>query len=499
MLLLCACSNQDSDDAKVDGNYSYADVESGAYPDYGYVETPSGDQFSEITDNPFVSAKENNVSTFSVDADGAAYGIMRKYTSNGWSINKSSARIEEYLNYFPYNYAEPTDGNNVAINYEIGECPWNKEHRLLRLGIKGKTLTADETPLANFVFLIDVSGSMDESDKLGLLKTSLIKMLDYMNPNDKISIVTYSGEVRLVLESTKVSEAATITKAIKSLESGGCTNGGDALKMAYEQAMNNYSKDKNNRIILGTDGDFNFGITGTDDLTKLVESYAEKGIYLTACGFGSGNLNDAMMESISNSGNGTYEYIDCEDEMMKVFVHERGKFTSVANDSKCQVTFDSTCVKSYRLIGYENRMLSAEDFENDKKDAGEIGSGQTITALYEVELTDAAKLRSDIFQIAKFDFRYKKSLMDESIPLSLDINNVSNNGQPSEDFTFQAGVAAFGMTVRDSEYKGTSSLDMAKELIGSSLTYDPHGYRAQFLNIIGKVIISDDNDYYYMY
>jgi Ca-activated chloride channel family protein len=401
-------------------------------------------------------------------------------------------RIEELLNYFTFDYASPTDGNTVAINAEVGECPWNPEHHLLRLGIKGKELTAAETPLANFVFLVDVSGSMCSSDKLDLLKSGLKELVYQMNPDDRISIITYSGEVKKLLESTTASHAATIARAIDKLNADGCTAGGEALKMAYEEAMANYDKSRNNRIILGTDGDFNVGVTSTDALTEMVESYAKKGIYMTCLGFGMGNLNDEMMESISNHGNGTYHYIDSEDEMMKVFVHERERFVSVANDAKCQVTFDSTLVSEYRLIGYENRVMSKEDFENDEKDAAEIGAGQTITALYEIILSDQIpqdnRKAAWFSNFVTFDFRYKKSLDSESIPLQkvLRVEDIVNKYGRSDDFYFAAGVAAYGMVLRNSPYKGDATIGMASELMKGHLGKDPHGYKAELLQLMDK-------------
>lgn len=446
----------------------------------------SGDKFGEFADNPFVKTSMQPVSTFSVDADGASYAILRRYIRGGYDVNPASVRIEEMLNYFTFDYASPTDGNNVAINAEVGYCPWNTEHYLLRLGIKGKELTEAEMPRANFVFLVDVSGSMATNDKLFLLKAGLRELVSNMNPDDRISIVTYSGEVKKVLESTLVKDAPTIIQAIDLLNASGCTNGGEALKMAYEEALENYDPKANNRIILGTDGDFNVGVTSTEALTEMVESYAKRGIYMTCLGYGMGNLNDAMMESISNHGNGTYHYIDSEDEMMKVFVHERERFVSVANDAKCQVTFDSMLVSEYRLIGYENRVMSSEDFENDEKDAGEIGAGQTITALYELVLNSDHSSHNTPF--ATFDFRYKKSLGSESIPLQkvLNVEHIFNKNGRSDDFYFAAGVAAYGMVLRDSPYKADASLAMARKLMEGHLGKDPHGYRAQLLQLIAN-------------
>jgi len=484
-LLAISCTTADGD--------SYNVLDSEMYNGNGMVgvfsPSLSGDKFSEFADNPFVKTSLQPISTFSVDADGASYAIVRHYLDKGFTVNPSSVRIEEFLNYFTFNYASPTDGNTVAINAEVGECPWNTQHYLLRLGLKGKELKKEEMPRANYVFLVDVSGSMASSDKLDLLKSGLKELVYQLNTDDRISLVTYSGEVKKLLESTPVSEAQTIVKAINKLNANGCTNGGEALKMAYEEALANYDPKCNNRIILGTDGDFNFGITSTEALTEMVESYAQKGIYMTCLGLGLGNLNDDMMESISNHGNGTYHYIDSEDEMMKVFVHERERFVSVANDTKCQVTFDSTLVSQYRLIGYENRVMSNEDFTNDEKDAGEIGAGQTITALYEIALNEgveASGLSDKPF--ATFDCRYKKALGTESIPLNvvLKVEDIFNKHGRSDDYYFAAGVAAYGMILRKSPYKGDATIDLAGKLVKGHLGKDPYGYRSELLKLIEK-------------
>ena len=454
----------------------------------------SGDMFQEFTDNPFVEASQEPTSTFSVDADGASYAIMRRYLESGyWDINPSSVRIEEFLNYFTFDYPAPTGNDAVAINAEVGRCPWNQEHLLLRLGLKGKELNADEMPRANFVFLIDVSGSMDSSDKLDLLKKGLTELLYQLNPDDRISIVTYSGEVKKLLESTSVRHADQIKSAISKLRADGCTAGGEALKMAYEEALQNYDPKANNRIIMGTDGDFNVGVTSTNAIVEMVESYARKGIYMTCLGFGMGNLNDEMMEKVSNAGNGTYHYIDCENELMKVFVHERSQFVSVANDAKCQVTFDPKYVSQYRLIGYENRVMSNEDFEDDKKDAGEIGAGQTITALYEIVPTPDMWNKNDANEpIVTFDCRYKKSLTDSSIPLQTKVARSSIWENPSSELSFAAGIAAYGMILRDSPYKGEATISMAKELAAQGLGFDSHGYRAELLKLMDKAKVTNN-------
>lgn len=496
--VMVGCSTSEDGDAELYG-YNY-----GLIADYeeGIPNEQSGDQFDEFTDNPFVKVADEPVSTFSVDADGASYAIMRRYANSGYEIAPASVRIEEFLNYFTFDYPAPTDGNTVAINAEVGICPWNADHRLLRLGIKGKELKAEEVPQANFVFLVDVSGSMDSSDKLELLKTGLIELLYQLNPEDRISLITYSGEVKKVLESTPVKNADRIKKAIKKLKANGCTAGGAALKMAYEEASVNFNPKYNNRVIMGTDGDFNVGVTSVDSLVSMVERYASKGIYMTCLGFGQGNLNDGMMEKVSNAGNGTYYYIDSEDEMMKVFVHERERFVSVANDAKCQVSFDDTMVSEYRLIGYENRVLSNEDFVDDKKDAGEIGAGQTITALYEIVPTEKfdeclQDFSSQRHIIATFDFRYKKSLNSTSIPLKVDVaveDMYDNNNKlmtNTENLNFAAGVAAYGMVLRNSPYKGDATIKMAYDLVNQNRTFDPHGYRSELLDIMQKIKVKE--------
>lgn len=444
-------------------------------------ESDGGDSFDSIKDNPFIKTAEQNVSTFSIDADGAAYGYMRKMLSNNRLPTTSSVRIEEYLNYFTFKYDDPAGDHTVAINSEVGPCPWNEEHMLIRLGLKGKSMDLDKTPAANFVFMVDVSGSMDYDDKIGLLKSSLITLIDNLRPTDRVSIITYASKVEKLIESTPASKADKIKRAISKLNAKGSTAGGAAMKMAYEEALANYIEGGNNRVIMGTDGDFNVGVTSTDELLEMVQDYADKGIYLTVCGFGTGNLNDSMMETISNKGNGTYQYIDSEKEMVKVFVHENSKFYSVANDTKVQITFDPEKVDSYRLIGYENRIMSNEDFENDDKDAGEIGAGQTITALYEiVPVYESNEDR----QLAVFDVRYKKSLGSESVLLTENVIEQQELSSDRKELSFAAGVAAFGMVLRDSKYKGTADFDMAYELVGRGLDNDPYGYREELQELI---------------
>ena len=460
----------------------YASDESYA-PDVTAPENPEGGKFDKIVENEFISAAEQPVSTFSVDADGASYTWMRRCIADKMLPSANSVRIEEFINYFPFNYEDPSDGNTVALNAETGTCPWAPGHLLIRLGMQGKRLRDSEIPTANFVFLVDVSGSMDSEDKLDLLKSSLAAMVETLRPQDRVSIVTYAGTVKKLLGSTPASESSKIISAIKKLSASGSTAGGEAMKMAYEEALKNFIEGGNNRVIMGTDGDFNVGVTNTDALKEMVQDYAKKGIYLTVCGFGWGNLNDSMMETVSNAGNGTYEYIANSDDMVKVFIRERGKFRSVANDCKIQVSFNPETVAKYRLIGYENRKMSNDDFENDEKDAAEIGAGQSITALYEIVPAEGAAGGSP----AKFAFRYKKDLGSESIPMELDVPAASET--VSEDFWFAAAVASYGMILRGSEYRGNA--DLAKVVAWAedgSKTFDPFGYRKNFIEIVGKAL-----------
>ena len=443
----------------------------------------SGDQFDEIRENGFFRTADEPVSTFSVDADGAAYAYMRRCVQNGFLPNRNSVRIEEYLNYFTFAYADPTGAETLAINAEIAACPWAEGHALLRLGLKGRSLTDSHIPAANYIFLIDTSGSMCGDDRIDLLKNGLTTMLDYLKPTDRVAIITYSGSVSKALESTLVSDASKIKKVINKLQASGCTAGGAAMKMAYDEAVAHYITGGNNRIIMCTDGDFNVGVSSTEALVEMVESYLDKGIYLSIMGFGTGNFQDSRMENLSNHGNGTYTYIDSEEEMMKVFVNERSRFYSVANDTKCQVTFDPAAVESYRLIGYENRLMSKEDFENEKKDAGEIGAGQTITALYEI--VPAAGFTTGS-AAARFDVRYKQRLGGESRPLTLQAAVPTDLTKMSADMGLAAGITAFGLCLRDSEYKGTASWSMARDLVAPSVQDDSSGLREQLLTLIDR-------------
>ncbi len=372
-----------------------------------------GEKYEEYGENPFFDVADAPVSTFSVDCDGASYSNMRRWINLGQNPPKASIRVEEFINYFSFDYPEPTDGHNVSVDTETVPCPWNGEHELLRIGLKGKDIPLSQLPATNYVFLIDVSGSMASPDKLGILKTGFLALTDVLNETDRVAIVTYSGNVRVALPSTHGDERNKIREAIQSLSASGSTAGGAAIKMAYDIAVENFIPGGNNRIILGTDGDFNVGISSDDDLVELIQDNRDKGVYITVLGVGGGNLNDSMMEKVANNGNGTYEYIDNADQIEKVFVNERSKFYAVAKDCKIQVTFNPERVGKYRLIGYENRVMSNEDFEDDTKDAGDIGVGQTVTALYEIIPVDETVSAP----FASLEVRYKRPGEDESVVL----------------------------------------------------------------------------------
>jgi Ca-activated chloride channel family protein len=459
-------------------------------PGNGSEDVVAGDHFKPSREASFVSASEVPVSSFSVDADGASYSYMRYCVNAGLAVPASSVRIEEYLNYFTFDYDEPTGQETLGINAELGPCPWAPAHRLIRLGLKGKSMTPGEIPAANYILLVDVSGSMYGKDRIDLVKSGLCSMVDNMRPNDRIAIITYSGNVQMLLESTLISEGKSAIKAaIRSLTASGATAGGEAMKMAYEEASHHYAENGNNRIIMCTDGDFNVGVSSTQALVAMIEKHRDKGIYLSIMGFGSGNYQDSRMESISNKGNGTYNYIDSEEEMVKVFVNERSHFWAVANDTKCQVRFNPDYVDRYRLIGYDNRTMTSEQFENDATDAGEIGAGQTVTALYEIILKDVdVPADSPAPAIASFEARYKKAIKDkESRSLTQDIC-WGSDGQPSENLYFAAGVTAYGMVLKQSKFKGEASLSMARELVNGARTFDPDGFRSRFLELIDKQI-----------
>lgn len=472
LLVLYSCSMESNSDY---AGYSY---------NYdSYYDENTGDNYAEIVENPFINTSENPVSTFSIDADGASYSNARRYILDEHISPPADAiRTEEFINYFDINYSYQPSEHPISLNGEVSECPWNLEHKLVRIGIQGKPL--DVIPNSNFVFLIDVSGSMGSEDKLELLKSGFKNFVDHMRDEDRVAIVTYAGADKLIINSTPGTEKAKIKKAIDQLGSGGGTAGAAGIKTAYQIAEENFIVGGNNRIILGSDGDFNIGPYSVDDLVALIEEKRESGVYLTALGVGRGNLNDAMMEQLANNGNGTYEYIDNVKQLNKVFLYEASKFYTVAKDVKVQVAFNPNLVQSYRLIGYENRVLENSEFENDSTDAGEIGADQNITALYEiVPQTSELNFRSDpTFTI---DFRYKMPDSDSSLPMSL---SIVDKWQPfssaSDQMKFVCGVTSLALQLRQSAYKGDATYDKALDWVKSANLPDPYGFIDELETVI---------------
>lgn len=469
----------------------YDGESSGSYYDGGEYYSTSGDKFTDYDENQFISAEESPTSTFSVDADGASYAVARRYINNDYAVPASSVRIEEYLNYFTFDYAEPTGDHLLSVESEVSVAPWNEEHYIVRFGIKGKTTPIEQLPPSNYVFLVDVSGSMSSEDKIDLAKAGFTKLANNLRDDDRVTIITYSGKVQMLLEPTLGSDKTQIKAAIAQLSASGSTNGGSAIQMAYETAEEYYVEGGNNRIILATDGDFNVGVTDTDELVELVENYLDKGIYLTVLGFGSGNLNDAMMEKIANNGNGNYEYIDSSAQIEKVFINELSKLYTVAKDAKIQLTFNPNSVAQYRLIGYENRVMNEEDFDDSDKDAGEVGVGQTITAIYEI-IPNNLEGYDDI---TSFTLRYKDEDTDTEKEISHsvagDYSEIKTN-ELSENQRFASAVTMFGLLLKNSEFKGNTTKDMIIELAETCLNFDTYGYRAEFIELVNNAIIEEN-------
>lgn len=446
----------------------------------------SGDQYKSFVENSFIDVTTEPTTTFSVDADGASYANVRRFIMDENTLPpKDAVRTEELINYFNLDYPYNETQHPISLNGEVASCPWNTDHKLIRIGIKGKPISDSELPASNFVFLIDISGSMSSSDKLELLKSGFIEFANTLKSQDRIAIVTYAGASKVLLESTPGDQKQKITEAISGLVAGGGTAGSEGINTAYEIASNNFIKGGNNRIILGTDGDFNVGISRLDDLINLIEKQRLKGIFLSVLGVGRGNLNDASMESIADHGNGTYEYIDDAEQMKKVFIYEKSKFFTVAKDVKVQITFNASLVKSYRLIGYENRILKNQDFENDSADAGEIGANQNITALYEIVPVKNVNYKSAPTLL--INFRYKNPDSEVSQPLYLEVTDQENNFSDASDFMkFTASVASFSMLLRNSEYSGSSSYDNIISWLKEVNLSDPHGFKSEFKDVVNK-------------
>lgn len=457
-------------------------------------------EFSDFQDNEFLSSHLAPLSTFSVDVDKASYTLVRKFIKDGVQPVRGAVRLEEMLNYFDYNYADPTDQHPFNIITELTECPWNKDSKILKLALQGKRIPTAELPPSVFTFLIDVSGSMNAPNRLPLVKASLLKLLESMRPQDKVGIVVYAGAAGIVLEPRSAEKKSVIVSKIMEMEAGGSTAGGQGIQLAYKLAEEHFVKDGNNRIILCTDGDFNVGISSESELTDLIEKERQKGIFLTVLGYGMGNYKDNKLELLANKGNGNYAYIDDYSEAEKFLGKEfAGTMYTIAKDVKIQIEFNPEFIKSYRLIGYENRVLAAQDFNDDKKDAGEIGAGHTVTALYEIRADEkfckkvdslkyhrtarSANAKGD--EIATVKFRYKKPDGNQSILIQKTLDGKTQKlAEATENTRFAIAVAAFGMTLRQSEYIKEVPLEQISELASAAKTYDPEGLRNDFISMI---------------
>ena len=440
-------------------------------------EVARGESYAKIDENPFLEAARAPLSTFSIDVDTASYSNTRRFLNDGQLPPRDAVRIEELINYFPYDYPQPTGNAPFSVTAEVAGCPWNPQHKLVHIGLQGRKISTEDLPPANLVFLIDVSGSMNEPRKLPLVKSSLRTLAEQLSARDRVAIVVYAGTSGLVLPSTPGDRKGEIIAAIDRLEAGGSTNGGEGIQLAYRVAQDNFIRGGTNRVILSTDGDFNVGVTGDDALVRLIEEKRKSGIFLSVLGVGTGNLNDSMMEKLADRGNGNYAYIDTEAEARKALGEQvGGTLLTIAKDVKIQVEFNSRAVSGYRLIGYENRLLADRDFNDDRKDAGEIGAGHTVTALYEIvpagqkvenpgvdalkyqqPARDAQDAPQGTGELLTIKLRYKEPNADASKLLSVGVaDNNASYRNASENFRFASAGA------------------------------DLHGYRTEFVRLVER-------------
>jgi len=474
-------------------------------PDDAVTANENTESYTELVENPFESPKTAPLSTFSIDVDNAAYTNIRRFINNGQPVPKDAVRVEEMVNFFKYQYPQPVDEHPFSINTEYSESPWNAEHKLLRIGLQGKNIPTHNLPPSNLVFLVDVSGSMSDYNKLPLLKESMKVLVKELRAKDKVAIVVYAGAAGVVLEPTSGDDKETIIEAFDNLNAGGSTAGGEGIELAYQLAKQNFIKDGNNRVILATDGDFNVGKSSDADMEDLIEEKRKSGIFLTVLGYGMGNYKDSKMEILADKGNGNYAYIDNIQEANRFLGREfKGSLFAIAKDVKIQIEFNPKHVQAYRLIGYENRKLKAEDFKNDAVDAGELGSGHTVTALYEIipagvdsdfvpsdlkytkVKTDSESQYSE--ELATIKFRYKKPDGEKSIEMIKTIaDRTVTLAQSSKDFKFSIAVAWFGLKLRDSKYISEKSTDDIKRLAQSGLSYDEDGYKAEFIRLVEAI------------
>lgn len=445
--------------------------------------------YAPIAENGFKATKDNATTTFSIDVDKASYANVRRFLMANVIPPPDAVRVEEMINYFTYHYPQPSDGRPFAITTEVAGCPWNIAHRLLRIGIQGKTTEQWQLAPNNLVFLLDVSGSMEPPDRLPLIKAALRLLVDQLRADDSVAIVVYAGAAGEVLPPTSGADKRTILRALDHLQAGGSTNGADGIKLAYQVAKEKFLTKGNNRVILATDGDFNVGVSTFDDLTNLIEEQRSRNIYLTCLGVGTDNLQDGKIELLADKGNGNYFYLDSINEAKKVFQRElAGTLVTVADDVKVQLAFDPTAVASYRQIGYENRALNNKDFTDDTKDAGELGSGHSVTALYEIE-----PLRTS-GTIATLKIRYKEPGAPSSQEVATVINDEGHSVyDASPDTQFAAAIAEFGMLLRNSKHKGTATWADVTALARAMRGEDMEGYREEVLRMIdsGRSLLGD--------
>lgn len=460
--------------------------------------------YDHITENPFLKVNDNPLSTFSIDVDAASYSNVRRFINNGQLPPAGAIRIEELINYFSYEYPQPKNDDPFSVNMEYAHCPWNEDHELVLVGLQGKKIATENLPASNLVFLIDVSGSMGEPNKLPLVQASLRLLADQLREQDKVAIVVYAGNAGLVLPSTSGANKTTITDAIDRLQAGGSTAGGAGIRLAYKIAKENFEQEGNNRVILCTDGDFNVGVSSDDALERLIEEERKSNVFLTVLGYGMGNYQDAKMQKLADKGNGNHAYIDGISAAKKVLIREfGGTLFTIAKDVKLQIEFNPDKVRAYRLIGYENRTLAKEDFNNDRKDAGELGSGHTVTALYEIipvhapaeplDSVDALRYQkpkkqkiTNVYtnEVMNIKLRYKQPTGDASELLQMPLmGKTIAVGNTSDNFRFAAAVASFGMLLRASKYKGTGSFNSVLELAKKAVGADTEGYRKEFLQL----------------
>jgi len=507
-----------------DANYSTRDMS--AQPIRGYVPGLSvnatagiynsdfnTEDYDGIVENGFHRATDDPLSTFSIDVDAASYSNVRRFLNNGQLPPAGAVRIEEMINYFRYSYPQPVDKHPFSITTELSNCPWNNKHKLALIGLQGKQIPTENLPSSNLVFLIDVSGSMNGPMRLPLVQSSLKLLVDQLREEDKISIVVYAGAAGLVLPPTKGNNKIKMKEAIDQLQAGGSTAGGAGIKLAYQTAKENFIKEGNNRVILCTDGDFNVGASSDDELERMIEKERESGVYLTVLGYGMGNYKDNKMQKLADKGNGNHAYIDGINEAKKVLVNEfGGTLFTIAKDVKLQIEFNPAKVAGYRLIGYENRMLKKEDFNDDKKDAGELGSGHTVTALYEIIpagvesefLKDVDPLKyskekaialSNTNELLTVKFRYKTpNLQKSELIVHPVIDNQIAFTSTSDNFRFAASVAEFGMLLRNSEFKSQSSFAHVLKIAGDAKGRDAEGYRKEFFELVKKAQALNNGD-----